>query len=175
MPPILPKIHNKAPDMTPVTPQAALPRPFRFTGWHMLKILVGFFSVVIAVNVYMAHLATSTFTGEVTDNGYVASQNFNRWLDAAAREKALGWNAVVSRQTDGRLVVTVTGKGTDQATLSGEAARPLGTGATSIREIAFARGAGGSFVSNVKLGGGRWRLRLTLTAGTQQWHSLDVI
>ena len=154
---------------------ASIKTPFRFTGWHMLAILVGFFGVVMAVNIYMAHLASSTFTGEVSDNGYVASQSFNHWLDEAAREKALGWNATVARQTDGRLVVTVTGKGTEGATLSAEAARPLGTGQAELGEIAFTRGAGGSFVSNGKLASGRWRLRLTLTAGGNQWHSLDVI
>ncbi len=162
--------------MTTASPLPATGRaPFRFTGRHMLSLLVFFFGLVIVVNVYMAHLATSTFTGEVTENGYVASQNFNRWLDAAAKEKALGWNAVVARQADGRLVVTVTGKGTEQATLSAQADRPLGTGVAVIHDIAFKRGTGASFVSDVKLAGGRWRLRLTLTAGRQQWHSLDVI
>ena len=149
--------------------------PFRFSGWHMLAILVAFFGVVTVVNVYMAHLASSTFTGEVTDNGYVASQNFNRWLDEAAREKALGWSATVARQADGRLVVTVTGKGTEAAVLSGQADRPLGTGAADVRAITFTRGIGGSFVSDAKLAGGRWHLRLTLSAGGKQWHSLDTI
>ena len=156
-------------------PPAPSGRSFRFSGWHMLALLVAFFGLVIVVNVYMAHLATSTFTGEVTENGYVASQNFNRWLDQAAREKALGWNAVVARQTDGRLVVTVTGKGTEQATLSAQADRPLGTGVAVIRDITFRRGLGGGFVSDVKLADGRWRLRLTLTAQGKQWHSLDII
>ena len=156
-------------------PTAALRKPFRFTGWHMLAILVAFFGVVMVVNVYMAHLATSTFTGEVTDNGYVASQNFNRWLDQAAKDKALGWKAVVDRKADGRMVVTVSGKGTEQAILSGQADRPLGTGVAAIRDIAFKRGAGGSYVSDGRLAAGRWRLRLTLTAQGKQWHSLDII
>ena len=32
----------------------------RFTGWHMAAILVGFFALVVAVNVTMARFATST-------------------------------------------------------------------------------------------------------------------
>ena len=175
MPPIFSPTNNLTSNRATDMSTASIKSPFRFTGWHMLAILVAFFGVVITVNVYMAHLASSTFTGEVTDNGYVASQNFNHWLDAAAKEKALGWNAVVSRRADGRLVVAVTGKGTDKATLSGEVARPLGLGQAQLGEIAFTRGAGGSFVSNGKLASGRWRLRLTLTAGGNQWHSLDVI
>ena len=43
-----------------------------FTGRHMAAIMVAFFGVVIAVNVYMARLATSTFTGVVVENSYVA-------------------------------------------------------------------------------------------------------
>lgn len=153
--------------------QSAAKKPFRFTGWHMTAIMVAFFGVVIAVNVFMAHLASSTFTGEVVENGYVASQNYNHWLDSAAREKALGWSAVVTRQGDGRLFVTVTGKGTQDATLVGEVMRPLGE--AGVHRIGFTRGVNGHFVSDEKLEAGRWRLRLILTAGGQQWHSLEVI
>jgi nitrogen fixation protein FixH len=56
----------------------------------MAAIMVAFFAVVIAVNVYMARLASSTFTGVVVENSYVASQHFNRWLDEARAEERLG-------------------------------------------------------------------------------------
>ena len=172
----IPTTLNKAMSMTIGTPTPATGRkPLQFSGRHILAILLAFFGLVIVVNVYMAHLATATFTGEVTDNGYVASQNFNRWLDEAAREKALGWKAVVARQADGRLVVTVSGPGTEGAALAGQADRPLGTGVAAIRNIAFTRGAGGSFVSDAKLADGRWHLRLTLSAQGKQWHSLETI
>jgi nitrogen fixation protein FixH len=39
-----------------------------FTGRHMTAILVGFFGVVIAVNLLMARFATSTFGGIVVEN-----------------------------------------------------------------------------------------------------------
>ena len=73
-------------------------KPIRkvFTGWHMTAILVGFFSTVIAVNVYMAHAAISTFGGTVVDNSYVASQEFNGWLAAAKKQQQLGWKTGVS-------------------------------------------------------------------------------
>jgi nitrogen fixation protein FixH len=67
--------------------------PARFTGWHMAAILGAFFGVVIVVNVVMARLASSTFSGEVVANSYVASQDFTRWLAEARAAAALGWRA----------------------------------------------------------------------------------
>jgi len=67
-------------------PQAARP----FTGRKMAAIMVAFFAVVIIVNVYMAREASSTFGGVVVENSYVASQQYNRWLDEASAENALG-------------------------------------------------------------------------------------
>ena len=56
-------------------------RPGEFTGRHMAMILVTFFGIVIAVNITMARYASSTFGGLVVDNIYVASLNFNGWLE----------------------------------------------------------------------------------------------
>ncbi|MFC0203576.1 FixH family protein [Novosphingobium soli] len=79
--------------------------PARFTGRHMTAILVAGFGVVIGVNVAMATLASTTFGGAVVENSYVASQDFNRWLDEAAREKALGWHLDARRGSGGVVVV----------------------------------------------------------------------
>lgn len=59
-----------------------------FTGWHMLVILVAFFGVVIAVNVTMATYASTSWSGLISKDTYVASQDFN--VEAA---KARGWAA----------------------------------------------------------------------------------
>ncbi|MEO1102369.1 MAG: FixH family protein, partial [Pseudomonadota bacterium] len=47
--------------------------PKRFTGWHMLAILVTFFGVVVTVNITMAVLAHTSWTGLLAKNGYRAS------------------------------------------------------------------------------------------------------
>ncbi|HUD29953.1 MAG TPA: FixH family protein [Novosphingobium sp.] len=78
-----------------------------FNGRHMAAILVAGFGVVIAVNFTMAGLASSTFGGVVVENSYVASQHFNRWLDEADKEKALGWSVDARQRTDGRVVAQV--------------------------------------------------------------------
>ena len=38
-------------------------KEFRFTGWHMTICLLVFFGVVIAVNVFMAVTASTSWTG----------------------------------------------------------------------------------------------------------------
>ena len=35
----------------------------KFTGWHMSAILVGFFAIVISVNLFMARAAIGSFGG----------------------------------------------------------------------------------------------------------------
>ena len=143
-----------------------------FTGWHMTAILTAFFGVVFVVNFTMAHLAIATFTGEVVDNGYVASQHFNQWLDEAARERALGWSASVTHGTDGTVAVVLTGAGSQTATLSAIAWRRLDTGDVRRQAITFAAGGAGHFRSRSRLDAGGWRLRLTAIAGNRQWHAM---
>ena len=58
------------------------------TGWHVLAMFVGCFSVIIAVNLTLAFQAVNTFPGLVTKNSYVASQSFD--ADRTAQD-ALGW------------------------------------------------------------------------------------
>lgn len=80
----------------------------RFTGWHMLAIMVAGFGLVIAVNVVMARAAISTFGGEVVENSYVASQRYNVWLKAAAAQKSLGWHVAASADPARILHIAVT-------------------------------------------------------------------
>ena len=60
-------------------------KPFTFTGWHMLAIMLAFFGTIITVNFTMAYLATTSWSGLVVKNTYVASQQFNG-KTAAIRE-----------------------------------------------------------------------------------------
>jgi nitrogen fixation protein FixH len=53
------------------------------------------------------------------------------------------------------------------AEVSAEAERPLG--AREDRQLVFAPGAGGSWISDKPLAGGRWRLRIAITAPGQEW------
>lgn len=138
-----------------------------FTGWHMTAITVAFFGVVIAVNLVNARFASSTFGGEVVENSYVASQKFNRWLDEAKTENALGWDEVTTWRPDGRLVVAV--KGAPRGvTLDAVARHPLGR--LPDRPLAFDRLDNGQFLSRQALPDGRWDVRLVLAADGHVWR-----
>ncbi len=66
---------------------------FRLTGRHVLFAMLAFFAVIIAVNLTMAVLASRSWSGLVVENGFVASQSFNRDLAEAKRQAARNWSA----------------------------------------------------------------------------------
>jgi nitrogen fixation protein FixH len=66
-------------------------KPREFTGKHMLAIILAFFGVIIAVNLTMATLANTSWTGLVVENTYVASQQFNKKAEEGRAQAALGW------------------------------------------------------------------------------------
>lgn len=142
-----------------------------FTGRHMALIMVGFFGVVVCVNFFMAHLASSTFTGVVVKNSYVASQHFNGWLDEARAERKLGWRATARREADGRVGVALLGVPAGAA-VSGQAWHPLGK--ASDRELHF-RAGGDGFRSDEAIPAGRWRIRLEVAADGHRWRTEEMI
>lgn len=137
-----------------------------FTGKHMAAIFVAGFAIVIAVNLLMASIAVGSFHGTVVDNSYVASQNYNSWLKQAAASKALGWQAVPHRRTDGRVVVETLAI-PEGARITGTAEHPLGLRADT--PLTFAPTGNGHWLSDQTLAGGRWRLRLAIRAGDAAW------
>ncbi|WP_340589158.1 FixH family protein [Erythrobacter alti] len=140
----------------------------RFTGYHMTGILVAFFGTVAAVNFTMAQRATSTFGGVVVENSYVASQNYNTWLEEAAAQEQLGWEVTTSWRDDGRLTVQAIGP-SSPANLRAAARHPLG--GEEPRTLEFDRLADGSFLSRETLGDGRWLVRMELTDHAHTWRS----
>ncbi|MGB7203846.1 MAG: FixH family protein [Anderseniella sp.] len=78
----------------------------QFTGKHMLLLMLAFFGVIITVNLTMATFATSSWTGLVVKNSYVASQDFNRELAEARKQTARGWTGDIS-YADGAIVLSL--------------------------------------------------------------------
>lgn len=136
-----------------------------FTGWHMATILVGFFGIVIAVNVYMARAAISTFGGTVVDNSYVASQEFNDWLAAAHKQEQLGWSARLSLAAGRHVRIDARKAGELLAGLggTGQASHPLG--ATPPIKLTFVQTPDGSLMSVEALPYGRWLVHASLRRG----------
>lgn len=139
----------------------------KFTGWHMLAIMVAFFGVVITVNVTMMQIARGTFGGIVVENSYVASQNFNGWLDAARAQEELGWEVTSGLDAGRKVMLGVTGA-PDTLAVTAMARHPLGR--QPDLALTFHRSGPGSYVSTTALPVGRWTLRLQLASGTAVWR-----
>ncbi|CAN1523008.1 COG5456 Predicted integral membrane protein linked to a cation pump [Sphingomonadaceae bacterium] len=137
------------------------PKPF--TGYHMAAILIGFFGIVIAVNIYMAKQAIGSFGGTVVDNSYVASQQYNGWLEQADREAKLGWTATVAKFDDGRISVMVSDHGVPgkDFVVSAKAEHPLGR--TPARNLQFQPDEIGRYVSLAPVPDGRWLLQVKIS------------
>lgn len=148
-----------------MTPHHPTTKPF--TGRHMAGVLVLAFSVIVGVNIAMAMLASSTFGGVVVENSYVASQHFNRWLDEAEKEKALGWRVAAARRDDGRIAATLSGV-PRYADVVAEARHPLGR-LPDVR-LTFARDGAGTYVSDRPLAPGRWTLRFEIESEGAKWR-----
>jgi nitrogen fixation protein FixH len=143
-----------------------------FNGWHMTAILAGFFGTIIAVNLVNARFAGATFGGVVVENSYVASQDFNQWLDEARAEKALGWDEVTTWRPDGRVVVAVKGV-PEGGVIKAMARHPLGR--LPDRALTFDPIGRGRFLSRQALPDGRWDLRLTLAAQGHLWRRQEIL
>lgn len=132
----------------------------RFTGYHATAILVGFFTTVIAVNVYMARMATSTFGGILAENGYVASQDYNKWIAESAAQDRLGWT-ISARVDQGHLLLDT--KGIEGAAVEIIAEHPLGQ--VDDQPVAMTALGVTQYRSLQPMPVGRWKLRVTLTSG----------
>lgn len=137
----------------------------RFTGRHMLAIMIAFFGTIVAVNLTMASFATRTFGGTVVDNSYVAGQKFNGWLAAARTQEKLGWQTQVALDAERHVIVAVS---KDEQTVAGviatgTARHPLGREADIA--LSFRMGDQGVLQSDKPLPAGRWMLHLDLSRG----------
>lgn len=132
-----------------------------FTGRMFAAIIVAFFGVVVAVNITMARLASSTFGGTVVDNSYVASQKFNGWLAQARAQDRLGWTTPLSLDASRHVLIGVPGAG---FVANGTAHHPLGR-APDMPMIFRADGEG-RLRSSAALPAGRWQVKLEIRSGS---------
>ena len=129
----------------------------RFTGYHITAILIGFFGLIIAVNLVMAHAATRTFGGLLAKNGYVASRDYNRWIAASAAQDRLGWS-LASTVEKGHLVLALDGPANPDIRVVAE--HPLGRKQPS--SVPMVRMSDGRFQSVRPVAEGRWKLRISI-------------
>lgn len=133
----------------------------RFTGRHMLAVMLGMFGTIIAVNLVMARYAIATFGGTVVDNSYVASQEYNRWLAEARAQRALGWRYDAQLAPGRHVEVAAVGPGA--GVVRAKATHPLGR--APEQQLDFAQTAPGHWRSLRPLPPGRWLLRVEIRSG----------
>jgi nitrogen fixation protein FixH len=82
---------------------------FRLTGKKVLAILVGFFSVIIAVNMVMAYVAVTTFSGMQTQRPYEAGLKFNHAISQARVQQEQHWkvDTHIERTKDGQVTLSM--------------------------------------------------------------------
>lgn len=105
------------------------------TGRTVLIWMLSFFGVIIAVNGVFAYLALDSWPGLTTNKAYEEGLAYNDVLDAAARQKALGWQLqpVLGRQPGSERSLEISIRDKDGQPVSGlsvtaEFRRPVGTG-----------------------------------------------
>ncbi|MDN2582408.1 FixH family protein [Aquibium sp. ELW1220] len=136
-----------------------------FTGRHMLLVMLAFFGVIIAVNVTMATLANTTWSGLIVKNSYVASQHFNAQAQAARAQTALGWTGTMGYEA-----------GTFRYTLADAAGAPVGIDASEAffrrpvddrhdQTIPMAPAGPGAIAGTVDLKDGIWIVEIAAAAG----------
>jgi nitrogen fixation protein FixH len=134
------------------------------TGRKVLAGFVGAFGVIIAVNLFMAYNAVSTFPGVVEHQPYIASQTFD--ADRKA-QIALGWKLTPTYDAErGALLLSVretaTGLPGDVAELSVLVGRA--TDASHDIRPEFQR-VGDGYVASARLDPGYWILMVDALAG----------
>ena len=150
---------------------AAMASPI--TGFKVLMFAVAAFGTIIAVNVFMAYKAVSTFPGLEVANSYVASQTFD--ADRAAQE-ALGWK--VAQAYDGQNL-TLQIRDAEGAPAPIAKLEVLVGRKTEVREDQHPefRFENGVFVAPVALEKGAWLLHIEALSsdGTKFKQRLDFV
>ncbi len=144
-------------------------QPRQFTGWHMLAVMIAFFSVVIGVNATLAVMANKTWSGLIVSNGYDASQHFNK-EEARLKEQALlGWAATVVPRADQITVTMLNASGQPLTGLQVSGTLKRVVTESQDKPLAFAETGAGVYRVATAVAAGKWNIELA--ARDFQGHS----
>jgi len=135
-------------------------------GKHVLAGMVAFFGVIIGVNLTMAVLANTSWTGLAVENGYVASQHFNADLAEARRQAELGWKPQFGYR-DNRLEIALensSGRPLSGFAIEAELERPSTD--REDRRIVLHETEPGMYAAQESLNPGQWDADVTIKDGS---------
>lgn len=143
-----------------------------FTGRHMLLTCCAFFGVIISVNVFMAVSSSTSWTGLVVQNTYVASQEYEDKRIAHEKQVAAGWQASFSYTPGVAKLTVVDGAGNpvDLGEVGMLINRPVG--GHDDQRLTLTASADGTYLAPLTLGGGVWNMLATAetTTGPFELH-----
>ncbi len=134
-----------------------------FTGRRMLATLLGFFGVVVIVNLTMAYFAETTWTGLVVENSYVASQEYNGFIAAERRQEKLGWDARFSHDALGLIFKVAARDGSPVTGLKVIVTMGRPTHEGEDRVVALSETRPGFYAADLALPAGLWEAKLIAT------------
>lgn len=145
--------------------------PTLTTGKHVLWWMIGFFAVIIAVNMTLVVLALTTFNGVSEDNAYTDGLAYNQALAAIQDQKGLGWTVDTTIDRPGDRTVSIEATYVDDSkmainglTVTAEFVRPVHEGF----DFAVPMRATGSGIYTLKTDvplTGQWMVRLVAQHG----------
>ncbi len=137
-------------------------------NWWIPWSFFGFFAVMFVANGTMLYYAVTTWTGVETNNAYRRGLEYNKKLEAAAQQRALGWSAAVDVEPRPALAAQIT------LTLADAEARPL-SGAEVAVTFVRPTHEGSDFAAQMPaVGSGRYRLDAAFPLPGQWDVRLDI-
>ncbi|NQW12422.1 MAG: FixH family protein [Alphaproteobacteria bacterium] len=161
------------------------PRPFRLTGRHVLIAILGFFGIVIAVNLAFVFLALDSWTGLTDHDSYRTGVSWNQTLERDDAQKALGWTTDIETQVktgvagDRRFFLTLTvtdkaGMPVNGLAIDGMARHPVAE--AKDRPIAVEARGDGVYLGRAELpSAGDWGIRLIATRPDGSTYRIDTL
>jgi nitrogen fixation protein FixH len=138
-----------------------------FTGRTILLYLIGFFGVVFAVNTAFIYYAEHSFPGLSNQNAYERGLEYNRVLDDAAAQRALGWRVVLRIMPATKsLMLSIrdaAGNPIDTAAVLVDLDRPAE--ANDDRHLVLAHTTAGTYQSDNVLASGNWNASVHIRSG----------
>lgn len=131
---------------------------FRLKGWHVLLMMIGFFGIVVTVDVSFAVMAYRTFPGEVSVTPYEDGLLYNKKLAQIAAQQKLGWKAAAAAEP-GAVVLIIedaAGQPVRGLRVSGKLERPATE--TGRLNAAFREIAPGRYEASIGRETGAWDL-----------------
>lgn len=148
----------------------------RQKGWYIPWIFVGVFMIVLAVNMFMVHVAMSIWTGVETENHFLKGIGYNQDLAGARAQAERGWQVTTDfTSTEPRkAMIAITARDKRGAVLTDAVVtvtliRPTSEGHDKTLTLPYV--GEGRYAAPVGVDlEGQWDLRLVITHATGDYQ-----